>query len=53
MVFLEIKYQHGWLLPENKEKIKNTFQSGEVSTKRKNVKVKQKENFKEALFGLD
>ena len=42
MVFLEIKYQHGWLLPENKEKIKNTFQSGEVSTKRKNVKVNRR-----------
>ena len=40
-----------WLLPGNKEKNKSAFQSGEVSTKRKNVRVKQNENFEKALFG--
>lgn len=33
-----------WLLPENKVNMKSAFHSGEVSTKRQNVRVKQKQN---------
>ena len=39
-----------WLVPENKEKIKSSFQSGEVSTKRTNARVEQNENLEKALF---
>ena len=39
-----------WLLPVNKEKSKGAFQSGEVSTKRKNVRVRQNENLEKTLF---
>ena len=40
-----------WLLTGNKEKIKSAFQSGQVSTKRKNVRVGHNENcFKTAIF---
>ena len=39
-----------WLLTGNKEKIKVTFQSIEVSTKRKNVRVGQNENLEKELF---
>ena len=39
-----------WLLTGNKEKIKVAFQSIEVSTKRKNVRVGQNENLEKELF---
>ena len=40
------------LLPENKEKIKSASQSGEVTTRMKNVRVGQNENLEKVLFGL-
>ena len=40
------------LLPGNKEKIKSASQSGEVTTKMKNVRVGQNENLEKVLFGL-
>ena len=39
-----------WLLPGNKEEIKVAFQSSEVSTERKNVKVGKNEKLEEELF---
>ena len=45
MVLLEILY-----IPGNKQKIKSAFQSGEVSTIRKNVRVGQNENSEKTLF---
>ena len=39
-----------WLLPGNKEEIKAAFQSSEVSTERKNVRVGENEKLEEELF---
>ena len=39
-----------WLLPGNKEEIKVAFQSSEVSTERKNVRVAENEKLEEELF---
>ena len=39
-----------WLLPGNKEEIKVAFQSSEVSTERKNVRVGENEKLEEMLF---
>ena len=39
-----------WLLPGNKEEIKVAFQSSEVSTERKNVRVGENEKLEEELF---
>ena len=49
MVFLEIQYQHGCYLEIKK---RSAFQCGEVSTKRKNVRVGQNDSLDKALFGL-
>ena len=38
-----------WLLPGNKEEIKVAFQSSEVSTERKNVRVGENEKLEEEL----
>ena len=39
-----------WLLPGNKEEIKVAFQSSEVSTERKNVRIGENEKLEEELF---
>ena len=39
-----------WLLPGNKEQIKVAFQSSEVSTERKSVRVGENENLEKELF---
>ena len=44
--FLEIQYQHGL----KKEEIKNAFKSGEVRSKRKNMKIGQNDDSVKALF---
>ena len=46
MAFLKIQYQHGCYL-EKKEKNAVAFQSGEVSTKKKNMRVGRNDNLEE------
>ena len=47
MTFLEIQYQHGL---KKIEEIKNAFKSGEVSSKRKNIRIGQNDDLEKALF---
>ena len=49
MTFLEIWYQHGL---KKKKKSKNAFKSGEVSSKRKKMRIGQNHDLEKALFSL-